>query len=96
MVSLGYEEGSKAYRVYDPAANRVHVSRDVVFDEEAKWNWDDAAGGANITDPDEKFTVSYTLHPVTDSEQYPGTNHGELGVNPVHRGETARYFARFD
>ena len=32
IVFIGYEEGSKAYRLYDPMANRVHISRDVVFD----------------------------------------------------------------
>jgi transposase InsO family protein len=33
MVLLGYEKGTKAYRVFDPTAQRVHDSRDVVFDE---------------------------------------------------------------
>jgi transposase InsO family protein len=39
MVLLGYEQGSKAYRLYDPVSERVHVSRDVVFDEDAAWDW---------------------------------------------------------
>ena len=33
MVLLGYEEGNKAYRLYDPCGGKVLVSRDVVFDE---------------------------------------------------------------
>jgi hypothetical protein len=33
MIFIGYEPGSKAYRVYDPVAKKVHVSRDIVFDE---------------------------------------------------------------
>jgi hypothetical protein len=41
MVFLGYEEGSKAYRLYDPVTGRVIVSRDVVFDEAAAWKWDE-------------------------------------------------------
>lgn len=41
MVLLGYEPGAKAYRVYDPAVRRVHVSRDVLFYEVAGWPWSD-------------------------------------------------------
>jgi hypothetical protein len=39
MVFVGYESGSMAYRVYDPPTRRVHISRDVVFDEAAAWAW---------------------------------------------------------
>lgn len=40
MVMLGYEPGMKAYRLYNPATDRVHVSRDVVFEEERAWKWE--------------------------------------------------------
>ena len=33
MVLLGYEEGIKAYQLYDPHEGKVVVSRDVVFDK---------------------------------------------------------------
>jgi hypothetical protein len=46
MIFVGYEPGSAAYRCYDPATNRVHVSRDVIFDEEGEWDWSgDQANG---------------------------------------------------
>lgn len=32
MVFLGYEGGSKAYRLYDPKGGKVVVSRDILFD----------------------------------------------------------------
>ncbi|KAF0926554.1 hypothetical protein E2562_026042 [Oryza meyeriana var. granulata] len=32
-----------AYRFYDPATERVHVSRDAIFDESARWEWADAS-----------------------------------------------------
>jgi hypothetical protein len=38
MIFVGYEAGSKAYRVYDLATKRLHISRDVIFDEEAQWD----------------------------------------------------------
>jgi hypothetical protein len=33
MIFVGYKSGSKVYRAYDPITKRVHVTRDVVFDE---------------------------------------------------------------
>jgi hypothetical protein len=35
MIFIGYESGSNAYRAYDPITKRVHVTRDVVFNEQA-------------------------------------------------------------
>ena len=35
MVLLGYEEGTKAYRLYDPRGGKVVVSHNIVFDEKA-------------------------------------------------------------
>jgi hypothetical protein len=65
MVFLGYADGSKAYRLFDPVGGRVHVSRDVVFDENASWSWDatstSGAGG-------EPFTVEYMIPPVESGE----------------------------
>ncbi|KAF0901918.1 hypothetical protein E2562_011758 [Oryza meyeriana var. granulata] len=43
VIFIGYQSGSKAYRFYDPATERVHVSRDAIFDESARWEWADAS-----------------------------------------------------
>src|SRR5438132_11857741 len=63
MVFIGYESGSKAYRVFDPVAGRVHVSRDVIFDEDAGWDWS-RDGDAPV---DSTFTVEYFALPITNS-----------------------------
>jgi hypothetical protein len=35
MVLMGYDVGTTAYKLYDPVSQRAHVSRDMVFDEDA-------------------------------------------------------------
>jgi len=52
MVFVGYEPGSKAYRVYDPSTRCVHISRDVVFDKAAAWAW----SAADPAEPND-FTI---------------------------------------
>ena len=42
MVYFGIEEGSKAHRMYNPQTNKIVVSRDVVFEEIEKWDWEAA------------------------------------------------------
>ena len=37
-VLLGVSDESKAYRRYDPATKKIIVSRDVIFEECAKWD----------------------------------------------------------
>ena len=41
VVFIDYELGSKVYRLYDPIGGRAHVSRDVIFDEDTFWQWND-------------------------------------------------------
>jgi hypothetical protein len=53
VVFIGYEEGAKAYRFYDPATERVRVTRGIVFDENACWDW----GSATPSDSSVPFTV---------------------------------------
>ncbi|KAJ4788299.1 polyprotein [Rhynchospora pubera] len=39
LIFIGYDERSKAYKLIDPATNKVHISRDVQVNEEAVWCW---------------------------------------------------------
>jgi hypothetical protein len=38
MIFIGYEQGTKGYRVYDPVDKKVHITRDVVFNESTQWD----------------------------------------------------------
>lgn len=38
-VFIGYATQSKAYRLYNPLTGKIVVSRNVVFNENAGWNW---------------------------------------------------------
>lgn len=39
-ILLGISDESKGYKVYDPVSKKVVISRDVVFEEKKKWDWD--------------------------------------------------------
>ncbi|KAG8492199.1 hypothetical protein CXB51_009896 [Gossypium anomalum] len=39
-ILVGYSSEKKGYRILDPSTNKVFASRDVVFNERARWNWD--------------------------------------------------------
>jgi hypothetical protein len=58
MVFIGYEPGSKAYQLYNPDDGRVHVSHDVIFDENTFWSWDGDNTGEQGGEP---FTVEYLI-----------------------------------
>jgi transposase InsO family protein len=54
VVFIGYQGGWKVYRFYDLVTERVHISRDAVFDESTRWDWGDDAS----TVDEDSFTVA--------------------------------------
>lgn len=71
LVHLGIKPGSKVYRLIDPDSKRIIVSRDVVFDEEKEWRWNDK-GKAKESEREE-FEIN--LRRLTD-----GTIEGEATI----------------
>jgi transposase InsO family protein len=55
VIFIDYQDGSKAYRFYDPIMQRIHVSREAVFDESARWDW----GEASTASSEDSFMVEY-------------------------------------
>jgi hypothetical protein len=58
MIFIGYEQGTKGYTVYDPV-EKVHITRDVVFDESAQWDWSNDSSVENAGGED--FGVEYMV-----------------------------------
>lgn len=48
VINLGKEPGTKAYRLLDPETNRIHVSRDVAFEETKAWSWNKLNGETKV------------------------------------------------
>lgn len=40
-IFIGYDNRTKAYKLYNPESHKVIISRDVEFDEEDYWKWSD-------------------------------------------------------
>jgi hypothetical protein len=55
VVFISYQDRSKVYRFYDPVTKRVHVSRDTIFNESARWDW----GEALMAGSEDTFMVEY-------------------------------------
>jgi hypothetical protein len=60
MIFISYERSSKVYRAYDPITKSVHVTRDVVFDEQAKWDWSSGGDDDKLGGGDDVLKVEYT------------------------------------
>jgi hypothetical protein len=60
MIFVGYESGSKTYGTYDPITKHVHVTRDMVFNEQTQWDWGTSGGDGEPSSGDDIFTVEYT------------------------------------
>lgn len=55
VVHFDREPGTKAYRLFDPIANSIHISRDVIFNEKEAWIW--TPQNTHTTAKPEQFTI---------------------------------------
>jgi hypothetical protein len=83
MVFIGYEPGSKAYRLYDLVSGRVQVSRDVVFDENTFWRWDNPDTEEQGAEP---FTVEYLI---TELDEGGALDYGAPSTTPSRTASPA-------
>jgi hypothetical protein len=84
-VFVGYEEGSKAYRVYDPVGARLYVTRDVVFEERRPWSWESEQNSSTPS----TFSVVYVTEAgasLTDDGSESSGNTSPGSLPPPSRG----------
>jgi hypothetical protein len=79
MIFVGYEPGSKAYRAYDHVSRRVHITRDAVFNESARWDWGEDEGDISLTSGD-AFTIEHMVH---EAPEVPGSGSAGTPVVPA-------------
>jgi hypothetical protein len=85
MIFVGYESSSMAYHAYDPITKHVHVTRDMVFDEQAQWDWGLGSDDGKPGSGDDVFMVEYTTNgPATPRTD--GTDEAPSEESPLPAG----------
>jgi hypothetical protein len=100
-VHLGISEESKAYKLYDPIAKKIIVSRDVIFDETKGWEWNgkpqknldtidtiDTSGIASVVEDID--TPGEAINNEMPNQHVSDTNSEELNDEPVVTPRTRR------
>ena len=75
MVYLGVEDGSKAHRLFNPHKGAIHVSRDVIFEENVQWNWNVDDGRSLGFEVEEPKTQAVSRMPIVAID----TNNNAIG-----------------
>ena len=78
-IMSGYEDGTKAYILLDPQKNKIMVSRDVLFEEEKKWCWEE------ITNGDDEQSGTFTVQISEKQSRIDERNIEQNKVNPDER-----------
>jgi hypothetical protein len=94
MVLLGYESGTKGYRLVDPLTEQVHISRDVVFEEEKGWIWDNEHStqqSVDTSDPCEIWfhnpvPVQIIQHPAASAAGSENESSSQAGPSDMNLG----------
>ncbi|KAL4272302.1 hypothetical protein GQ457_13G009650 [Hibiscus cannabinus] len=82
-IFVGYCSQSKAYRLFSPCDSKIIISRNVTFNEDARWTWEERAG-------DVKFELaSEETAPQTEVLQPPSPNPSSPPTSPSSSGSSS-------
>ena len=72
-VFVGYDVRTKGCKLYNPINGKIIISRDVVFNEESSWDWNNTQEDYNffpfIDDESEEIYEQHTLLPNHHEQQ---------------------------
>ncbi|KAM1556843.1 hypothetical protein PS2_040150 [Malus domestica] len=97
-ILIGVSEESKAYRLFDLVSQKIIISRDVVFEEDKQWVWDDHHKEVSMADlewdTDEENGTEMTSHPESESNEETETeaDHGDSIVEEDSQVDEASPF----
>ncbi|GJX08294.1 zinc finger, CCHC-type containing protein [Tanacetum coccineum] len=84
MIYLGNEQGSKAYRLFDPITQRICVSRDVKFKENETWDWKDYMSEHTDNEPEwTDFRIEnlehhdHEIQPLEEDNEFPNNDNDD-------------------
>lgn len=87
LVLQGYEARSKANRLLNPRRNQIMVSRDVVFQEETKWKWQNQTNPLSSRTSKHRERVTYISKIKNCGLTLHHPNPGNLILRQVQRRE---------
>lgn len=66
-IFVGYSKETKGYRLFDPISENLVISRDVIFNEQDAWNWDDVPQPKYMLDVGDMEPTTSLEVPTTES-----------------------------
>lgn len=92
MVFIGYEEGTKGYRLLEPVSKTLHISRDVIFEEDQAWDWTSFSTENNQPDQPDQFVADPTIGADAAEQALDSPRGQSSGSKPA--SNTIREFSR--
>lgn len=85
-VLLGVSDESKAYKLYDPVSKKIIISKDVIFEEDVCWNWDNNKDERRVDVLEWKNDYENDIEEAIEGNEEVGNNGNEEEHNNGNEG----------
>ena len=87
-VLLGVSDESKAYRLFDPVCQKIIIIRDVIFEEEKSWDWEQHNKTSQHTALDWSKDTTQDSNTEKQTEPHGAENSGQQAIKNLNEGNT--------